>query len=172
MIANSIFSDGAVGFMVLPESLRHLISQPQIEILDVCTNFIPGQEIYMDENVFVLGDGVSKVVPLKVVDSVINPLLNRNKLRLSEIEEWSIHQGGKTVLSQFGKSEILGLTEEQLKTSFESFYEYGNFSTPSCFFVLKKFFKRQYLEPKSNILGAIVGFGAGYYLGAGLYRWN
>lgn len=171
LIANSIFSDGAVAFLVLPESLHHLISEPQIEILDVCTSFIAGEEIYMEGSIFILGDEVSKVIPPKVADLVINPLLNRNKLTLSEIKEWSIHQGGKTVLSQFAKSEILGLTAEQLQPSFESFYEYGNFSAPSCFFVLKKFFYRHSLQPKSNNLGAIVGFGSGYYLGASLYRW-
>lgn len=171
MIANSIFSDGAVGFLVLPESLHRLISEPQIKILDICTSFIAGDEIYMDGNVFILGDRVSQVIPPKVAEFVINPLLVRNKLPLSEIEEWSIHQGGKTVLSQFANPDILGLTEEQLQPSFESFYEYGNFSAPSCFFVLKKFFERQKLQPKINTLGAIAGFGAGYYLGASLYRW-
>ncbi|MDJ0744812.1 MAG: 3-oxoacyl-[acyl-carrier-protein] synthase III C-terminal domain-containing protein [Xenococcaceae cyanobacterium MO_167.B27] len=171
LIANMIFSDGAVGFLVLPESLSDLIPGPKIEIIDTCFKFVPGQEIYMDENVFILGDNIHKIMPNLVAKSVINPILERHQLTPLEINEWSIHQGGTKVLSEFARPKILGLTSENLQPSLDLFNEYGNFSSASCFFVLKSFFDKYYFKPSNNDLGMILGFGSGYYLGASLYRW-
>ncbi|MDJ0533012.1 MAG: 3-oxoacyl-[acyl-carrier-protein] synthase III C-terminal domain-containing protein [Xenococcaceae cyanobacterium MO_207.B15] len=171
LIANMIFSDGAVGFLILPESLSDLIPGPKIEIIDTCFKFVPGQEIYMDENVFILGDNIHKIMPNLVAKSVINPILERHQLTPLEINEWSIHQGGTKVLSEFARPKILGLTSENLQPSLDLFNEYGNFSSASCFFVLKSFFDKYYFKPSNNDLGMILGFGSGYYLGASLYRW-
>ncbi len=172
LVANTIFSDGAVGFLVLPESLSTLIPAPKVEIIDTCLKFVSGQEIYMDENVFILGDNIPKIMPNLVSKSVINPILERNQLAPSEINEWSIHQGGKKILSEFGRPEILGLTSGNLQPSLDLFNKYGNFSSASCFFVLKSFFDKYFFQLENNGLGMIVGFGAGYYLGASLYRWS
>lgn len=171
LVANTIFSDGAVGFLVLPESLSYLIPEPKLEIIDTCLKFVSGQQIYMDENVFILGDNIPKIMPNLVAESVINPILERHQLTPSEINEWSIHQGGTKVLSEFGRPEILGLTSENLQPSLDLFNEYGNFSSASCFFVLKSFFDKYSFQLQNNGLGMILGFGAGYYLGASLYRW-
>ncbi len=172
LVANTIFSDGAVGFLVLPESLSYLIPEPKLEIIDTCLKFVSGQQIYMDENVFILGDNIPKIMPNLVAESVINPILERHQLTPSEINEWSIHQGGTKVLSEFGRPEILGLTSENLQPSLDLFNEYGNFSSASCFFVLKSFFDKYSFQLQNNGLGMILGFGAGYYLGASLYRWT
>ncbi len=97
-----------------------------------------------------------KIIPNLVAESVVNLILERNQLTSLEIYEWSIHQGGKKVLPQ----------------SLELFNEYGNFSSASCFFVLKSFFDKYSFQLLNNGLGMIVGFGAGYYLGSSLYRWT
>ena len=171
LVANMIFADGAVGFLVIPESLSYLIPEPKIEIIDTCLKFVPGEEIYMDEDVFVLGDNISGIMPNLVAKSVVNPILEKHQLTPLEINEWSIHQGGKKILPKFGQPEILGLTSESLQPSLDLFNEYGNFSSASCFFVLKSFFDKYSFSLQNNDLGMILGFGAGYYLGASLYRW-
>lgn len=168
---NILFSDGAAAFLIVPESLHHLIKTPQIEILDTYNHFVYGEEIYVDDKVFVLGDRISEVVPETTSEFVIKPLLKLNGLHFDEIEEWSIHQGGKEILTRFGEPEILGLMPAQLEPSLQSFYQFGNFSSPSCLFVLKRFFDQQALKPQHGKLGMIAAFGAGYYLGASLYRW-
>lgn len=168
---NILFSDGAAAFLILPESLHHLIETPQIEILDTYNHFVYGEEIYVDEKVFTLGDKISEIIPETTAESVIKPLLKLNGIHWDEIEEWSIHQGGKEILIRFGEPEILGLTTEQLEPSLQSFYQFGNFSSPSCLFILKRFFEQQALQPQHGKLGMITAFGAGYYLGASLYRW-
>ena len=62
-----------------------------------------------------------KIIPNLVAESVVNLILERNKLTSLEIDEWSIHQGGKKVLPQFSRPEILGLTSENLQPSLELF---------------------------------------------------
>ena len=49
------------------------------------------------------------------------------------------------------------------------FYEYGNLSAPSAFVVLESFLKE---GGNKDSYGIIASFGAGYYLGAFLYRWQ
>ena len=44
-----------------------------------------------------------KIIPNLVAESVVNLILERNKLTSLEIDESSIHQGGKKVLPQFSR---------------------------------------------------------------------
>ncbi|HIE01494.1 MAG TPA: hypothetical protein EYP59_14595 [Thiotrichaceae bacterium] len=59
---------------------------------------------------------------------------------------------------------------EQLSRSQQLFEKYGNFSSPSCFFVLDSFM-REPSEDKMGTWGMMVGFGAGLYQATLLYRW-
>ena len=109
-------------------------------------------------------------MPPLVAHHLLNPLLERNKMHPHAIDEWSIHQGGTSVLNRFRDKDLLGLTEEQLWPSQYIFQEYGNMSTPSCFNVLHHIMHKQVPIKAAYGNGCIVGFGAGYYLGALLYE--
>lgn len=166
-----LFNDGAAGILLIPESLIHKYNyQKLMEIIDIDFNFQLGNAIHMKDNCFLVGDNVKDVMPSLVSQKSIRPLLQRNGLNTNLIKEWSIHQGGIPVLEKFKEQNILGLTDEQLLRSKQMFVQYGNMSSPSCFFVLDSFFNEP--DQKNNNYGIITAFGAGYYYGTALYKWN
>lgn len=175
LVSNLLFNDAAVGLLLIPESMRKLYDTPLLKIRDVKTVYRPGSLIGMREGKFLMKDGVKDVMPKMVSDMVVRPMLEENGLESKDVSQWSIHQGGTEVLKQFASDEVLGLSDEQLKRSFSLFREYGNLSSPSCLMVLKSFFDQ---SPPSGqpsgqgLTGMMVGFGAGYYLGAMLYDWE
>jgi predicted naringenin-chalcone synthase len=170
--ANLLFSDGAVGVLIIPESMKDRFKRPLMKVIDVATGFEQGAEIKMEDGRFLVGDNVKSVMPELVTRKVLKPLLKKNDLMISDINEWSIHQGGKPILEIFKDEDILGLDDSQLSRSKELFEEYGNFSSPSCLFVLDSFFKEDSAGKNSNTHGAVVSFGAGYYLASLIYNWD
>jgi predicted naringenin-chalcone synthase len=168
---NLLFSDGAVGILVIPRRMRDLFSQALPNIQDLLTGYQPSDLIRFEGTRFILGDGVWDKVPPLVAESVIKPILARNELSTDKIAEWSMHQGSREIIMRFGEPEILGLTTAQLARSKELFERYGNLSAPSCLLVLDSFFKEAKCE-RSGTAGMIVGFGAGLYQASVLYRWE
>jgi predicted naringenin-chalcone synthase len=168
---NLLFSDGAVGILIVPQRLRDLFPQKLPKIQDVLTAFKLSELIRFDDTRFVLGDRVWDDVPPFVAESVIRPVLARNGLSHSEVSEWSVHQGSRDILTRFGEPEVLGLTTDQLARSKELFERYGNLSAPSCFLVLDSFFKNGGGD-EIGTRGMVVGFGAGFYQASVLYQWD
>ncbi|MEM7307291.1 MAG: hypothetical protein AAF682_11505 [Planctomycetota bacterium] len=172
LIANCLFSDGAVSFLVLPERLKHLASGPKMRLGAQRTLFIPGREIRMDGEVFLLGDALAKVMPGLVMNELVGPLLREAELDRGEVDEWSLHQGGTAVMEAFTALDELPLSAAQIAPSLDAFREFGNLSGPSCFLVLRKHFERRADGDDTPRRGMVVGFGAGYYLSACLYDWE
>jgi len=170
--ANLLFSDGAAGLLVIPESMKDRFNGHLIKIIDLETAYNPGSEIKMNEGRFLVGDNVKSVMPELVGKMILKPMLKRNNLTKEQIVEWSVHQGGKPVLESFKEEEVLGLTEVQILRSRQLFEEYGNFSSPSCLFILDSFFNEPKNGKNSDTYGVVIGFGAGYYLAAMLYSWE
>ncbi len=165
-----LFSDGAVGILLIPEVMRDRYCQPLMKILDVNKGFQLGNVIKMEGSLFLVGDGVAETMPALTAEKSIKPLLRKYSLKPEEITEWSIHQGGIPVLEAFNQPSVLGLSEQQLQRSKTLFQKYGNFSSPSCLYVLDSFFQNQ--STYDNLYGIVTGFGAGYYFGSLLYQWE
>lgn len=166
-----LFGDGAAALLLVPASLRGRARGPLARVLDVRTGFVPGASVRMEGGQLLLGKELRDEMPETVSKRLVRPMLEQHGLEVADVEEWSIHQGGLPILSRFASPEALGLSEEKLAPSRELFLEYGNFSAPSCLFVLDRFFKEAAAQAKPGRRGAVVSFGAGYYLGAMLYEW-
>lgn len=165
-----LFNDGAVGILLIPDTLIHKYNyQKLIELIDIDFQFYAGNAIHMEDQQFLVEDNVKDIMPHLASHNSIIPLLNRNNLNPNLIKQWSIHQGGLPVLENFKKPSVLGLTDEQLVRSKQMFMQYGNMSSPSSLFVLDSFFNEPYKE--SNSYGIVAAFGAGYYYGTALYKW-
>ncbi len=166
-----LFSDGAVGMLLIPEMLRHTVKRPMMRIIDIACDFVPGNSVRMEGGFLVLAEDLKDEMPQTITRRLIAPMLERNGLKSADIAEWALHQGGMPILNKFSDPDILGLTEEQMSRAAELFHRYGNFSAPSCLFVLDSFFNE---DPagKQGRKGMIVSFGAGYYMGAALYEWD
>ncbi len=167
---NLLFSDGASAVLFIPERMRNQFEGSLARVEEILTDFHISDIIRFENNRFFISTEVNKQVPKLVANSVIKPILAKNGLSLSEIEEWSIHQGGSGILKRFSDDSVLGLTSQQLSRSQELFEKYGNFSAPSCFFVLDSFM-REDSDGKMGTKGMMVGFGAGIYQAALLYQW-
>lgn len=164
--AHLLFSDGAAAVLVVPESMAGKFSTA-LRIIDVDTGFRLGRSITMRHGHFLVGDDIKGTMPELVASQCINPLLARHGLIPTDVANWSIHQGGLPVLRQFKDEKILGLSDEQLADSADSFVEFGNLSSASCFFTLRRQFERALTKAS---LGMVVAFGAGYYFGCILYE--
>ena len=171
--ANLLFNDGAVAIIMTPgQMLSDQLKPTALRIVDVAMGYTPGDAIGMKKGHFLVGDKVAEVMPKMVSDRIIRPLLEKHQLTPEDIQQWSIHQGGLTVLSRFLSENVLGLSEEQIEPSKDLFKKYGNFSCPSCLFVLDEHFAKGAKgrgEGKAQQIGMVVGFGAGYYYGAVMY---
>ncbi|WP_457625569.1 3-oxoacyl-[acyl-carrier-protein] synthase III C-terminal domain-containing protein [Persephonella sp.] len=166
--SNLLFSDGAAGLLIIPESMKPSKTLP--EIIDVRTGYTPGDGIKMENGAFILQNQVKDIVPPVVSEKVIKPVLEKHGFKKEDIQEWSIHQGGIAIIDKFKEDDILGLSEEQIARSKELFHRYGNLSSPSCFLTFDSFFNEE--KEKSGDAGMIVGFGAGYYMASALYVWS
>jgi len=92
-------------------------------------------------------------------DKLITKALAKGGIGKEEITYWCMHPGGKKILEAISQS--TGLTTDDLKYSYEVLNDYGNMSSPTILFVLKKILD-QLNKGKTNgdnILGAAFGPG-------------
>lgn len=164
---HAIFGDGGGGLLIASGSKADTFDK-KLKIIDIEVAYEYGNVISMTDGYFLTREGVKDLMPELVSTKVIKPLLERNGLSVQDIKAWSIHQGGVPVLEAFTDKDILGLTDEQIDLSKQMFVRNGNISTPSNLIVFEQQFKRD--DMQEGDYGMIVGFGAGYYLGAVLYR--
>jgi len=164
--AHTLFSDGAAAVLVVPELLSSSFPT-KLKIVDFNTGFQLGDAITMRRGHFLVGDDIQELMPKLVASECIEPLLAKHALAPADIREWAIHQGGLPVLMKFKDSSVLGLSDAQLADSADSFTDFGNLSSASCFFTLDRQFKR---SSNGELRGMVVAFGAGYYFGCLLYE--
>jgi predicted naringenin-chalcone synthase len=84
-----------------------------------------------------------------------NRALGGKKMDISHIDYWCIHPGGRTILEAINKS--LELSADQLHESYEVLRDYGNMSSPTILFVLKKYLHRK--QKNKKVFGAAFGPG-------------
>ncbi|RYZ27165.1 MAG: type III polyketide synthase [Chitinophagaceae bacterium] len=87
--------------------------------------------------------------------AIVNRALANDNGKVDDISHWCIHPGGKKILQAIHKS--LGFTNGQLQCSYDVLKDFGNLSSATILFVLKKM-----LEEKSavkKLFGAAFGPG-------------
>jgi predicted naringenin-chalcone synthase len=87
--------------------------------------------------------------------SILDRALNRQNISIQEVSDWCIHPGGKKILEAVSKS--LGIGNEQLNASYEVLHDYGNISSASILFVLKKILQKK--KKLKTLVGAAFGPG-------------
>jgi predicted naringenin-chalcone synthase len=83
--------------------------------------------------------------------------LQKNNLTKKDITHWCVHPGGKKILEAIHKS--LQLTNGELDNSYDVLREYGNMSSPTILFVLKKIVDTIAYNGTDTIFGAAFGPG-------------
>jgi predicted naringenin-chalcone synthase len=75
-----------------------------------------------------------------LIKANIKQMLSNINLDTNAVDYWAIHPGGKKIVENFGAA--LNLLPNQLNESYEILNNYGNMSSPTVLFVLKKVFER------------------------------
>lgn len=93
-------------------------------------------------------------------EGLIDRALHKAGTEKSDITYWCIHPGGKKILEVIQKK--LALPAQALDTSYQVLREFGNMSSPTIVFVLKRLLQKAFnkqQDKKEKILGAAFGPG-------------
>ncbi len=161
ILSNSIFGDGAAA------AVLDRVPDDHPGGLAYITDFAAGlwpqyrEDLrYRTENGR-LRNQLSRRVPVigaRIVAEVSARLLARHGLGHDDIDWWAVHPGGTLVLVQVAKK--LALRPDVLRFSHEIFENYGNMSSPSVLFVLRRILDGG--RPRPGQKGLLLAFGAGF----------
>ncbi len=98
---------------------------------------------------------------------VLAGFLARNELDHGDIDHWIAHPGGRRIIENIQNA--LGLTREDLATSWDTLADHGNIGTPSIMYVLNRTIERQ--RPQPGERGLMVTVGPGVTVGLMLLGW-
>ena len=155
-----IFSDGCAASIVSAKKIG-------IQLQSFYSTILPdsGQQItwHIGDSGFdmILSGAVSKLITLKL-PKILNEILN-GKTR-DDFIHWAIHPGGKSIIDAAQKG--IGLRPEFLTPSREILRQFGNMSSATIMFVLKKMMEQK--NPSGA--GCAMAFGPGVMLESMLFK--
>ncbi|HEX6846661.1 MAG TPA: type III polyketide synthase [Chitinophagaceae bacterium] len=152
-----LFSDGAAAMLVTGNSETEGMS---IDHFYSSVSFKNKQEMVweLSSTGFLLT--LSGYIPELIEEdfnSIVNECLKETTLKKEDITHWCIHPGGKKILEAVHNS--LGFTNGQLQDCYEVLKDYGNMSSPTILFVLKRIQQALNKNEHNNIFGAAFGPG-------------
>lgn len=158
VVSNCIFGDGAAAAVLDRESSSYLL-----RVLDFESGIFPRHREalryrWQDGR---LRNVLSPRVPIigaRTVHDVATRLLERNAVRKDQVAHWAVHTGGTVVLDRV--AEVFELEKAALQASYDVFREYGNMSSPSVLFALRRILDKA--DPQPGDLGVLLSFGAGF----------
>jgi len=138
LLANSLFADGAAATIVS----GHAPNNKCLEIVD-SSSFVAING--KNDMAWQIGDfgfqmALTAYVP-KIIESGIKDLtemlLQKSDLKISDMDAFAIHPGGKKILESIEKE--LGITRSDNRHAYDILKNYGNMSSATILFVLKKY---------------------------------
>ncbi|MBB3839692.1 putative naringenin-chalcone synthase [Runella defluvii] len=134
--SNLLFSDGAAACIVSNHPHGKRIEGFYSEVVLEGKNDMSWK---ISEHGFLmkLSNEVPKLLEASIQKMILNAL-SSNNLTLDQITNWAIHPGGKSILEAIQRAMKLESTASD--TSFEVLRNYGNMSSVTILFVLKKLF--------------------------------
>jgi alpha-pyrone synthase len=159
MVANAIFADGAACALIHGEPQTGVNLNLKSFQCSLAPNDRPEMAWYIGDKGFDII--LSSYVPLILANHIHEPvqkLLTAFKLKQNQIDYYAIHPGGKEILSTLEK--MLNISPDQNITAHEVLRNYGNMSSPTILFVLKKWMERfSHEDHHKNILAMAFGPG-------------
>src|SRR5690554_3667239 len=157
IVSAAIFGDGAAcvlmssnendkGVEILGQDMYHFYDATQMMGFKLVDS---GLQMVLD-----------KSVPEKIAEhlpEIIHPFLERNGLRISQINHLIFHPGGKKILQTV--EDIFGTMGKNIDDTKEVLRLYGNMSSVTVLYVLERFMDKQL--PKDEI-GLMLSFGPGF----------
>ena len=166
--ANAIFADMAAAALIGPDTEDDEWRHPYI--LDTEVNY---EHDYAGDLGFIWRNGrfrcrlsrrVPELAPL-VTKPAVDELLQRNELKVEDINHWVIHAAGNSVIDNIARS--LNLPEEKLALSRETLKLCGNTSSTSVMVTGKRLME-QNVKPGERV--AMIAIGPGMYGSCSLFQ--
>ncbi|HHW38579.1 MAG TPA: type III polyketide synthase [Bacillales bacterium] len=175
LIGTSLFADG-VGCALIVGLEADLTFQDADTALP---RIVATQSLLLPDSEDVMGWSIknegffvvfSKDIPSIIrtwVKSNVENFLDEQHLTMGEIEHFVAHPGGKKVLGAY--VEAFGFGKEKINNSLEVLTNYGNMSSATILYVLKKFLEN---SSKKGDLGLVAAVGPGFSSELLLLRWE
>ena len=159
ILANALFADGAAALLVeakpvgdLSLCVKGFYSDILFDRSEQMAWTIGNLGFEMKLSAFVADVLKAGIVPL------VKNLAQTTNTDISEIGHYAIHPGGKKILDVVAHE--LAISKEKLRASYETLRDYGNMSSPTILFVLKKLLEdRQAIKANNLIVGMAFGPG-------------
>jgi predicted naringenin-chalcone synthase len=143
ILGNALFSDGAAAALV---SARPPVADRPVLALDGFMSAMAPEG--QGEMAWEIGDrGFNLVLSSYVPDviaanlgRIVGDLLTPHELATENIDLWAVHPGGKAILDKFEKS--VALRPPQIEASRAVLRDFGNMSSATILFVLKRILER------------------------------
>ena len=173
LIGTSLFSDGAAAVLVAGDHVSLKSVQQHVP------HIVGTQSTLLENSLDVMGwnikDNGLYVVFSRSIPSLIEKWLKPNAtgflehhgLHIEDIDHFIAHPGGKKVISAYEKS--LGLPPDKTVDSLEILMNFGNMSSVTVLFVLKRFLEKQIGDGE---YGLITALGPGFSSEMLLVRWQ
>ncbi|WP_051313201.1 type III polyketide synthase [Sporocytophaga myxococcoides] len=137
ILSNAIFGDGAAAVIVQAERPKGLALSPELFYCEL----LPEGRKDMAWSIADFGFEMtlSSYVPSMIksgIKELTKNLLSKLSYNVDEIDYFAIHPGGKKILEVI--KDELEINKQKCQQSFDVLAEYGNMSSPSVLFVLKR----------------------------------
>lgn len=174
LIGTSLFGDGAGCALVCGDR----VGIKKIRKKNTSPFIVAAQSRLMPDSLNVMGWNIkneglfvifSRDIPHIIEDWLkpnVSHLLKESKIGLEQINYFIAHPGGKKVLDAYEKS--LGFQPSMTKLSFEVLKQYGNMSSATVFFVMKRHME---LDIEDGAYGLCAALGPGFSSELLLLRW-
>lgn len=159
LLTNMLFGDGASAALIEGEKKG---GAPALKLLDFASDLFPEGEEDMTWEIADAGfamklTGRVPVILEKGVKRVFDRLLEKEAARLKPVSHYVFHPGGPRVLEALEK--VLGIEEYDNRRAYEVLREYGNMSSATLFFILRRLLEGEGLDQGELVLSAAFGPG-------------
>jgi predicted naringenin-chalcone synthase len=116
--------------------------------------------------------GLAASVPQVIADALpgyLDQLLGPHDLTADALDFWAIHPGGRAIVEK--AQDVLGLADSDVAPSLDVLRRYGNMSSPTILFVLKRILEQDAAgDGAPSTHGAAMAFGPGLTIEGALFR--
>ncbi|MBP9884359.1 MAG: type III polyketide synthase [Chitinophagales bacterium] len=172
LVVNSLFADGAAAMVISSGKKCRKTEHPAFAINGFYSKVLHEGKAMMtwhpSEKGFLMG--LDSLVPQLIEDHagpMMEEALESFNSKRSKITHWAIHPGGRKILEAVKRG--MRLTDDNLMESYEVLRNFGNMSSPTIAFVLKRMMQdHASWKKKVRILSA--GFGPGITIETALLK--
>ncbi len=168
LLSNTIFGDGAASVLVTSDSngRKGLMMQDFYSLLLFNGKNLMGWNVNPLSFEMVLNAGVPAFIGDEI-HNIIDKASIYYQTDRNEIHGWAIHPGGKKILDEIRKK--MNFTYDELAYSYQTLNNFGNMSSPTILFVLKKYLEAPVKQGEKILC---IGFGPGLSIETTLFHYG